>query len=171
MRTLDASFAAVSPSSDSPSLGEHSMKITDSNLKNSASDLAAQNRKNHFSFERMVKLVPVSQGNPVLKAELIYKTQFESTPYTDSINCVSNLIRKFEQPILNIAEIATRFAFCTQSMEACILGLDSLIVFSPDVKNCDGDLDFNELPGYVGISAVVVYMEKAWIPWEEKGTA
>ncbi|KAL4554016.1 hypothetical protein LXL04_039866 [Taraxacum kok-saghyz] len=122
MRTLDASFAAVSPSSDSPSLGEHSMKITDSNLKNSASDLAAQNRKNHFSFERMVKLVPVSQ-------------------------------------------------VCTQSMEACILGLDSLIVFSPDVKNCDGDLDFNELPGYVGISAVVVYMEKAWIPWEEKGTA
>ncbi|KAL4569332.1 hypothetical protein LXL04_024968 [Taraxacum kok-saghyz] len=38
------------------------MKITDSTLKNSASDLAAQNRENHFSFERMVKLVPVSQG-------------------------------------------------------------------------------------------------------------
>ncbi|KAL4567812.1 hypothetical protein LXL04_023407 [Taraxacum kok-saghyz] len=104
------------------------MKITDSNLKNSASDLAAQNHENHFSFEQMVKLVPVSQGNPVLKAELIDKTQFESTPYTDSINCVSNLIRKFEQPIWNIAD--------------------------PDVKSCDGDLDFNELPDGKGVDSM-----------------
>ncbi|KAL4565537.1 hypothetical protein LXL04_029635 [Taraxacum kok-saghyz] len=93
------------------------MKITDSNLKKSASDLAAQNRENHFSFERMVKLVPDSQGNPILKAEIIDKTQFESTPYTDSVNCVSNLIRKFESTPL-ICLLMTSRAFGTQSMES-----------------------------------------------------
>ncbi|KAL4579682.1 hypothetical protein LXL04_015839 [Taraxacum kok-saghyz] len=129
------------------------MKITDSNLKNSASDLAAQNRENHFSFERMVKLVPVSQGNPIRKAELIDKTQFQSTPYTDSINCVSNLIRKFEQPILNIADPVLGDSKSEKPME-----LDTGVESDQNKQQIYGSiLDLN--PNY-SISALVAKFNK-----------
>ncbi|KAL4584464.1 hypothetical protein LXL04_009066 [Taraxacum kok-saghyz] len=113
------------------------MKITDSNLKNSASDLAAQNRENHFSFERMVKLVPVLQG----------------TPYTDSINCVSNLIRKFEQPILNIADPVLGDSKSKKPME-----LDTGVESDQNKQQIYGSiLDLN--PNY-SISALVAEFNK-----------
>ncbi|KAL4566077.1 hypothetical protein LXL04_030187 [Taraxacum kok-saghyz] len=55
----------------------------------------------HFSFCDLVKSELANSGNPFPKVELIDPTPYENTVYIDSINQVSNLVRKFDQPKLH----------------------------------------------------------------------
>ena len=74
------------------------MKSYDPDLMNSYSNLTDSDRGPHFSFNGLVESEPITQGNSVPNAKLIDNSPFESTEYTDSINRVSNLVRKFETP-------------------------------------------------------------------------
>ncbi|KAL4558879.1 hypothetical protein LXL04_037083 [Taraxacum kok-saghyz] len=116
--------AAVPLPSHSPSIDDQSMEAYDPELNNSISNFEVENcdfqyrsvtdfdgktgiRDSipsnsantdlglRFAFDDLFTEV-ASPGNPIPKLELVDNSAFESTVYTDSINRLSNLTRKFE---------------------------------------------------------------------------
>ncbi|KAL4569618.1 hypothetical protein LXL04_025260 [Taraxacum kok-saghyz] len=99
---VPASTALFSRPFISSGTGDQSMETSELNLKNSQPSLTESIRGAFFSFCDLVKSAPATNGNAIPVAELIDSTPLMSTVYTDSINRVSNLVRKFEKPKLQL---------------------------------------------------------------------
>ncbi|KAL4568335.1 hypothetical protein LXL04_023945 [Taraxacum kok-saghyz] len=81
--------------------GAPSMSSIGLKMENVPPDLHDVDREPFFSFKGLVKSEAAIHGNDFPILELVDNSPFKSTLYTDSINRVSKLIRKFEFPISN----------------------------------------------------------------------